>query len=211
MSTLLLGAAHKRLVFSRRVRVLGAAVCDLLPRNAAVLDVGSGDGTIAYLWRERRPDLKVEGIDVLVRPETKIPVRVFDGRVIPYENHSFDVVSLIDVLHHAEDAVQLLSEARRVSRLWVIVKDHFAENMLDHVTLAVMDWVGNSHHGVSLPYNYWSRHRWRIACKAAGLVQERIETKIPLYSLPFNWVFGRGLHFLSVLRANRNHTDSSSE
>ena len=207
MSKSSLGAAHAALVFPRRVRVLSAAVCNLLPRNAAILDVGSGDGTIAYSWRERRPDLKVEGIDILVRRETKIPVRAFNGRTIPYDDHSFDVVSFIDVLHHADDAVQLLSEARRVSRNWVIVKDHFAENMLDHATLVLMDWVGNASHGVSLPYNFWSRDRWKCAFKAAGLAEVKIETDIPLYAFPLNWVFGRGLHFLSLLTVGRRSVD----
>ncbi len=113
MSKPLLGAVHAALVFGRRARVLSAAVCDLLPRDAAVLDVGTGDGAIAYSWRVRRPDLKVEGIDVLIRPGTKIPVRVFDGRTIPNDDNSFDVVSFVDVLHHSDDTVQLLSEARR--------------------------------------------------------------------------------------------------
>ena len=208
MSKSLLGAVHAGLVFGRRARVLSAAVCDLLPRDAAVLDVGTGGGAIAYSWRERRPDLRVEGIDVLVRAETKIPVRVFDGRTMPYDDDSFDVVSFVDVLHHADDAVQLLCEARRVSRSWVIVKDHFAESTLDHATLALMDWVGNAPHGVSLPYNYWSRDRWKTAFKAAGLHEAKIETKIPLYAFPLNWVFGRNLHFLCLLTVSRRSVGS---
>ena len=41
----------------------------LMPRDAHVLDVGTGDGLIAAALAERRPDLRIEGIDVLVRPE----------------------------------------------------------------------------------------------------------------------------------------------
>jgi SAM-dependent methyltransferase len=197
----LLGKSHATLVFARRARILSAAICNLLPRNAAMLDVGSGDGTIAYSCGKRRSDLTVQGIDILVRPETKIPVRAFDGRTIPYNDRSFDVVSFIDILHHANDAEQLLREARRVSKNWVIVKDHFAENTLDRATLTLMDWVGNAPHGVSLPYNYWSRDRWKRAFKTAGLTEAKIEIDIPLYAFPLNWVFGRGLHFISLLKS----------
>ena len=199
MSKSLLGRAHATLIFARRAQILSAAICNLLPPDAAVLDVGSGDGTIAYSWRERRSDLKVDGIDIIVRPETKIPVRAFDGRTIPYDDRSFDVVSFIDVLHHADDVEQLLREARRVSRNWVIVKDHFAENTWDRATLALMDWVGNAPHGVSLPYNYRSRDQWKSAFKTVGLAEAKIELEIPLYPFPLNWVFGRGLHFISLL------------
>ena len=199
MSKSFLGRTHATLIFARRARILSAAICNLLPREAAILDVGSGDGTIAHSLMEKRSDLNVEGIDILVRPETKIPVRAFDGRTIPYDDRSFDVVSFIDTLHHADDAEQLLKEAKRVSRNWVIVKDHFAENTWDRATLALMDWVGNAPHGVSLPYNYWSRDRWKRAFKTASLTEAKIETDIPLYTVPLNWVFGRGLHFISLL------------
>jgi len=201
MSKSLLGRVHATLIFPRRARILSAAICNLLPRDAAILDVGSGDGTIAYSWREKRSDLTVQGIDLLVRPETKIPVRAFDGRTIPYDDRSFDVVSFIDVLHHANDAEQLLREARRVSKNWVIVKDHFAENTWDRATLTLMDWVGNAPHGVSLPYNYWSRDRWKRAFKTAGLTEAKMELAIPLYAFPLNWIFGRGLHFISLLKS----------
>ena len=207
MSKSLLGAAHATLIFARRARVLSAAICNLLPRDAAILDVGSGDGTIAYSWTEKRSDLKVEGIDILVRPETKIPVRAFDGRTIPYDDRSFDVVCFIDALHHADDAEQLLREARRVSRNWVIIKDHFAENTCDRATLALMDWVGNAPHGVSMPYNYWSRDRWKSAFKTAELTEAKIETDIPLYTFPLNRVFGKGLHFISLLTVDRRSVE----
>lgn len=150
-----------------------------------------------------RPDLRVEGIDVLVRPETKIPVRAFDGRTIPYDDHSFDVVSFVDVLHHANDAVQLLREAARVSRTWVVIKDHYAETWLDRTTLALMDWVGNAHHGVALPYNYWSRAEWKRAFDMAGLIEDSVRTRLPLYPFPLNFAFGRGLHFICRLQASR--------
>jgi hypothetical protein len=81
----------------------------------------------------------------------------------------------------------------------VIVKDHFAENTWDRATLALMDWVGNAPHGVSLPYNYRSRDQWKSAFKTAGLAEAKIEAEIPLYPFPLNWVFGRGLHFISLL------------
>ena len=191
---------HGTAIFPRRARVLAAAISELLPREASVLDVGSGDGTIAAQWMQARPDLRVEGIDVLVRPDTKIPVRAFDGRTIPYPDRSFDVVSFVDVLHHADDAARLLREAARVARHSVVIKDHYAENRLDRATLALMDWVANAHHGVALPYHYWSRAEWQRAFAAAALSVDELRTKLPLYPFPFSMVFGRGLHFVARLR-----------
>ena len=111
-----IGAAHANLVFGRRVRVLASQLANLLPENATVLDVGCGDGTLDSLILRSRPDLSINGIDILVRPQTHIPVVPFDGTTIPYPDGAFDVVMFVDVLHHTEDPMVLLGEAKRVAR-----------------------------------------------------------------------------------------------
>lgn len=195
-----IGALHGHMVFSRRALVLGSAIGALFPVGANVLDIGTGDGTIAEHWTRGRPDVSVEGVDVLVRPKAKIPVRAFDGLNLPFPDRSFDVVTLVDVLHHARDQVRLLSEAARVARQFVIIKDHIPSSRLDWATLAVMDWVGNAPHGVSLPYNYLSSRQWSDLFRKAKLDVETTESKLGLYPFPLNYLFGRKLHFISRLR-----------
>jgi len=73
------GAIHERLVFDRRTQVLAKSLSLFLPPQATVLDVGCGDGSIDALILERRPDVSIRGIDVLLRPDTKISVDRFDG------------------------------------------------------------------------------------------------------------------------------------
>src|SRR5262249_34480642 len=140
-----------------------------IPHRASVLDVGCGDGALAGLVQEMRPDIELRGIDVLVRPETHIPIEPFDGQRIPYGDSSFDVVMFVDVLHHTDDPMVLLREAKRVAREGVLLKDHAAEGLLARPTLRLMDHVGNARYGVSLPYNYWSRARWLEAFDILGL------------------------------------------
>src|SRR4051812_45605925 len=94
------GALHERLVFNRRTRVLAERLGEVLPAGASVLDVGCGDGTIDALIQRARPDLSIRGLDVLIRPETRIPVDRFDGRTLPLHDGSADVVMFVDVLHH---------------------------------------------------------------------------------------------------------------
>src|SRR5439155_15302657 len=100
-SLLMLGAAHQRLVYGRRIRVLAGHVADLLPRDASVLDVGSGDGLLARRVLDLRPDVRIQGVDVLARPTAYIPVALFDGVTLPAADGAFDAVIMLDVLHHA--------------------------------------------------------------------------------------------------------------
>lgn len=193
------GAAHARLVHGRRVQVLARAFVGLLPEGAKVLDIGCGDGLLDAVILRHRPDLTISGIDVLVRGRTHVPVTPFDGTAIPYDAGTFDAVMLVDVLHHAEDPEALLREARRVSRGPILVKDHTRDGLLAGATLRFMDWVGNAHHGVALPYNYWSRREWDRALRDLGLTVHGWNGRLGLYPWPASLLFDRSLHFIATL------------
>lgn len=187
---------HRRLVAGRRVRALARAVEKLLPEPGLQgLDVGCGTGQLAMLVGGAR----FEGCDVLVRPDAHIQVTPFDGTTLPYPDGSFDFAMLVDVLHHVHDPLPLLLEAKRVSRRFVLVKDHYCENLWQRVVLRFMDWVGNRAYGVSLPYNYLSRARWDRLYEAAGLIPTAGRERLGLYPWPFSLVFETGLHFMVQL------------
>jgi ubiquinone/menaquinone biosynthesis C-methylase UbiE len=194
------GVLHEHMVFRRRARVLAQALARTIPPDAAtVLDVGCGDGTIAALVRRYRPALSLTGVDVLVRPRTHIPVHAFDGVRLPFADGSFDVVMFVDVLHHTDDPSVLLREAKRVARRAVVLKDHTRDRLMAQATLRFMDWVGNAHHGVALPYNYWPEAKWRDAFARIGLSPQLWAAKLDLYPFPASLLFERNLHFLARL------------
>lgn len=194
MSTRALTRLHAKAVFGRRVRVLAAHIAGLLPARARVLDVGCGDGSVAALVMQARPDVTVTGIDVLVRPSTRIPVESFDGSHVPFDDGAFDAVTFVDVLHHTLDPTVLLREARRVAKQAVVIKDHLADGFLAWPTLRFMDWVGNAGHGVALPYNYWTSDRWSAGFREVGLRVDAEIHDLGLYPPPASWLFDRSLH-----------------
>lgn len=192
-----LNAVHGALIFGRRVDVLADALSAALPAGPGrVLDLGCGDGQVAVAIMDRRPELTLEGVDVLVRPVTHIPVTPYDGVTLPFENKSFDDVTIVDVLHHTDDPAAVLTEAARVARRSVVIKDHLREGVLAGPTLRLMDWVGNRGHDVRLPYNYLDSAQWRQAFAKAGLVEASRQAKLGLYPAPLSWAFERQLHFV---------------
>jgi SAM-dependent methyltransferase len=195
----LIEAVHGRYVHKRRTLVLSDWCSRLIPLNSKVLDVGCGDGRLARLIAEKRPDISIRGIDVLQRNDAVIPIDTFDGKSIPYGEDSFDVVMFVDVLHHASQPMTLLREAVRVARHAIVIKDHLAEGSLAHLTLRVMDWVGNARHGVALPYDYWSLAKWHRVFDKLGLRINSWESNLKLYPFPADLILGRSLHFIALL------------
>lgn len=169
----------------------------LIPEGAHLLDVGCGDGLLAASLTERRPDLTVSGIDVLVRPSTKIPVAPFDGTRIPFDDHSVDVVMFVDVLHHTGDPAAMLREAARAARKSILIKDHIREGVFAERTLRLMDLVGNARHHVVLPFNYWRRQQWLDAIADNKLTVASWCERLDLYPWPATWLFDRSLHFIA--------------
>lgn len=185
--------------YNRRVYVLSRHLARAIPTRGTVLDIGCGDGQIAMALMRLRPDLKVEGVDIVPRPRTLIPVAQYDGVTLPFADRSVDYVTIVDVLHHTTDPSIVLREAARVARQGVVIKDHLREGVLAQSTLAFMDWFGNLGDGVPMPYNFLSRHEWQRAFAGAGLESASMVEKLGLYLPPVSWLFDRHLHFVARL------------
>jgi len=198
----LLNAVHNRAVFGRRVEVLSQQLAATIPPGGGrVLDLGCGDGSVAVALMALRPDINVEGVDVLIRPTTHIPVTRFDGGVLPFADDSFDYVTIVDVLHHTVDPAAVLAEAKRVARRGIVIKDHSLEGILAGPTLRFMDWVGNRGHDVVLPYNYLSPAAWAEAFRRTGCRVIARRGQLGLYPPPASLLFDRRLHFVALLSA----------
>jgi len=198
----LLERVHQSHVASRRVRVLLRHLQDVIPCDASVLDVGCGDGELTAALASARDDIQIQGVDVLVRPDSTVRVTKFDGQALPFDNGQFDVVLFVDVLHHTDDPLVLLREASRVARRAVVLKDHLLQGPLAGPTLRLMDRVGNARHGVALPFKYWRRDEWDAAFAELHLTVDHWRPRLGLYWWPASLIFDRSLHFIGRLNVH---------
>jgi ubiquinone/menaquinone biosynthesis C-methylase UbiE len=93
------------------------------------------------------PGKAVVAVDVTNRilPTVGVPFHPFDGKVLPFEDDSFDCALLCNVLHHVKTGQRrgLLNEVLRVTGGGpLVIKDHLAESSLDHLKLAWLDFRG---------------------------------------------------------------------
>jgi SAM-dependent methyltransferase len=185
--------------YNRRVYVLSRHLARAIPSRGSVLDIGAGDGQIAMALMRLRPDLKVEGVDIVPRPRTLIPVTQYDGVTLPFADKSVDYVTIVDVLHHTTDPSAVMLEAARVARQGVVIKDHLREGFLAGPTLSFMDWFGNLGDGVPMPYLFLSRREWQGAFFKSRLQLVSTTEKLGIYLPPASWLFDRTLHFVAYL------------
>lgn len=191
---------HDKVVYSRRMSRLTELLTPLLADSKSVLDVGCGDGKIdSLLLNKSKEKFDIKGIDVLVRPDTYIEVIEYDGSHIPYEDGSFDTVMAIDVLHHTDDPGVVLAEMVRVAKSTVIIKDHVKSGLISYCKLRAMDYVGNAHYHVRLPYNYLTKRQWNDYVKKFELKVAIEKTDLNLYTGIFHILFDRKLHIIMKL------------
>jgi ubiquinone/menaquinone biosynthesis C-methylase UbiE len=123
-------------------RLLSAAPTHLDGRPVSIIDVGTGgaDIPVALLADARRRGRRLEMLAVDARPEVleaarairpvlaRLPdlaLEVSDGRSLPHPDRTFDIAHASLLVHHLEpnDAVALMAEMARVSRLGIVIND----------------------------------------------------------------------------------------
>ena len=83
-------------------------------------------------------------MDVLRRTSVLREPVLYDGRSIPFPDHSFDLVYAIDALHHCPDPIAAIDEIARCSRRFVMIKDHTYRSRLGWWVLSALDELQGS-------------------------------------------------------------------
>ncbi|GAB6037014.1 hypothetical protein JCM15519_15730 [Fundidesulfovibrio butyratiphilus] len=209
----LLVGFHQRAAHGKRLeklRVVLGETLQSLPLGGggiSMLDVGCGDMRLSESLAGARPDVELTCLDVYSPPQGGpdasrwAKYRRFDGTRLEFADKRYDVVLLVDVLHHAEaeNRPHLLREAVRVGR-HVIVKDHFQYGVVSNATLRLMDFVGNWGYGVSVPRRYFTPDDFGLLVASAGARERSRRVGVDLYgSRLLRSVIKPEYHFISVL------------
>jgi SAM-dependent methyltransferase len=170
-----------------------------LGRLDSLLDIGCGDGVNLRKLAAAANATRFAGVDVFVRPTATIDVIHYDGHNLPFPDKSFDGVTLVDVLHHCDDAERVLSEALRVATRVVAIKDHFAFGPVTNKMLYWMDLVGNAKDGIFSPGNYLHPDQWVGMIARAGGKIEALDWPLKTHDLPWRLVGWPELQFTAKI------------
>lgn len=194
-------------IYEHRLRVLVAQIVPCLRAGDRVLDVGCGNGTLGAALLAAPlgcpAGVVVEGLERVVRGGEPIKVHAYDGKVMPLEDKSVDVVIVADVLHHEEQPDRLLRECARVSRRLVIIKDHRISGALSKWRVSLMDWAANAPYGVPCLFRYNTLAQWRGEPAKFNATIEHELTSMDLYPGLWNPVFGKDLQYMAFWRTDK--------
>lgn len=122
-----------------------------LNQATSVLDIGVGTGLALRYLMLQNPHITFAGVDVrdLRLPGVKVPLRIYDGHTLPYDDDQFDVSLLFYVLHHCQNADRVLAEATRITRRRLIIIEEFDRPEADETSLDLTE--RQSHRALGLP------------------------------------------------------------
>jgi SAM-dependent methyltransferase len=132
------------------------------------LDFGSGDGFFCHHLERLGAIERISPIDVVERKRSFVRPQLYDGRRLPFADASFDLCYAVDVVHHCPDPLNALAEMSRCTRRWLLLKDHNCEGPIGHLTLSLLDEVGNRRFGIPSPGRYQRNWAWANWLEARG-------------------------------------------
>jgi len=205
---------HQKTAHTYRIEKLSSLIAEEIEKldieePVRCLDVGCGDMLLSYKIQNKiNFTCTWKYIDIYPLPKTlKVDnkwknYQQFNGKVLPFENNTFDVVIICDVLHHDfKHALNLLYEAKRTST-FLIVKDHYEYGILSRTILRLMDFIGNWAYGVSVPKYYFTPKSFLKICEASDLEIKKEIRDIDLYEHSFLYSFltKSSWQFIAVLK-----------
>jgi len=134
---------------------------DYLNKYEKILDIGSGTGWVAKHMQELL-DIEIMCVDVVNEHQTDIPFSLYNGKQLPFEDNNFDTALLIYTLHHCDDPINVLKEAKRVSTKKIIIFEDIYTNPFNKVLAKVFDYYINRKYNpkVRTPFKFKKEEEW---------------------------------------------------
>ena len=192
-----------------RVKRISETIIDLSKKislknnkKIIILDFGCGSMEISKKLQKHSFVEKITGIDTFdFKFKTKKMKYVQSDKFFKSINNKFDLVIIVDVLHHMgiDDAYKILRKLSKISK-HIIVKDHFEHGFFSRHLLRFVDFYGNYAYNVNIPDKYFDFKSWNKTVKKSSLKEIKIIKSFQQHDGLFNLILNKKHHFISHLK-----------
>ena len=149
---------------------------------ATALDVGAGDGWMARSLMAAGLLAKCTPVDVTRRKHVVLEPLLYDGERLPFDDLSIELCYAVDAVHHAADPLRMLRDMARVSRRFIILKDHLYESAAGAWVLRILDEIGNRRFSIGSPGHYQRGFAWFDVLRTAGFEARTVIHPAPCHA-----------------------------
>lgn len=185
----------------RRARRKWRRINSHLPKppgaSSRVLDLGAGEGFVGEAIHHDT-GAQVSLADVVDFNRTELPLSMYDGKLLPFGDDTFDLTVLVFVLHHAEDAEQTLREAMRVTDGPIIVMESVYESAWQQRLLARLDRLANRLRSGGRMASQEEHLHFRTDAEWRA-VFERLIMRVEHASIEGKWIHQQALYVLQPM------------
>jgi ubiquinone/menaquinone biosynthesis C-methylase UbiE len=159
--------------FKKRTAKKMAEDCSgFIKPKSKFLDLGCGSGIVSLEFKKKF-DLDLIGIDIVDNLAVDMELKLIDGKTLPFDDGSFDAVLISYVLHHADEPVRLLKEAKRVVKAGgkVIVFEDLYKGILAKIICKIHGSTYGflfEHHGGKERINFKNQKQWEEIFRMLG-------------------------------------------
>lgn len=174
-----------KLTASYRHQLVSKAISNWIRKEQKVLDVGCGNGIITKLLMDRL-GIRIVGCDVKnYLYEKSIPFVKIKNHKLPFPANKFDLVLLIDVLHHVsfDEQTNLIKESLRIAKKVIIFEAK------PTITGKIADIILNKYHygNLNTPLTFRNDWEWKSLFKKLSLKNQIVSLEKPLW-YPFSHI-----------------------
>jgi SAM-dependent methyltransferase len=171
----------KQLLKTRAGR-LAPDIIRALGNCTSLLDLGCGDMILTEVLQRQSP-VSITALDTVDSNLSGLPLILYNGGAIPFDNHTFDATMVAYVLHHCSNIPLVLQEIKRVTRKKIIILEEIYQGKLAEKILHLHD-SGNRFLSTKMhiPCNFLKIEQWLEVFAELDL---HVEKCTRIYQYPF--------------------------
>lgn len=152
-------------IIRKRTEKITNTFDEFIKEGEKVLDIGAGGGWIGEEVQKRK-NAKVILLDVTDFNQTDLKLVLYSGKNIPFPDNAFDISLLIFTLHHCQDYLRVLEEAKRVAKKKIIIIEDIPASQINKFFLYFWDVITNlpsliKPPGENITFNFKKISQWQ--------------------------------------------------